>query len=80
MTLRAVYRLDRMYILIKIHRDKMGYTLTSVQTDKSGVISDRCVIENITVNERVARRIFNLIVKYKAFSCSICEIIEDLLC
>ena len=75
-----VYSIVGMKIIIKAVKEQDGYGIECIQLDSLYRITDRVHVRGITSDKRFINEIFSLIVKYKAFSCSICEIIEDLLC
>ena len=65
---------------VSLHCDDDVYSMRCVQIDRYARVTDAVFMRDFTSARHEALRIFNLIVKYKAFSCSICEIIEDLIC
>ena len=76
----SVYMLLDKKLILKLFKDSVEYGIICVQADNLCVTEDICRVSNISPNRRDAYRIFTRIVKYKAFSCSICEIIEDMIC
>ena len=76
----SVYGLGNKKLILKLFKDGAEYGILCVQTDRLGNTESSFKISDITPNKRFASEIFTRIVKYKAFSCSICEIIEDMLC
>ena len=76
----AAYSLENKKLIIRLFKNGMEYGISCAQIGYFGITEDKLYIENITPNKSLANKIFMRIVKYKAFSCSICEIIEDMIC
>ena len=76
----GVYTIVGKRIILRAVSVNGSYDIRCVQTDRYGRAEDTLVIKGVTDDRRAADRMIRLIVKYKAFSCSICEITEDLLC
>ena len=76
----GVYSIAGMKIITKVIKEQDGYGIECIQIDSLHRVTDRVHVRSITSDKRFINEIFSLIVKYKAFSCSICEIIEDLIC
>ena len=76
----SVYRLGKKKLILSLFKNGAEYGILCVQTDHLGNTESAFKVSDITSSKRFASEIFTRIVKYKAFSCSICEIIEDMLC
>ena len=76
----GVYTIVGKRIVLRAVKVNDSYDIRCVEADRYGRTCDAFVIQDVTTDHRTAMRIIRLIVKYKAFSCSICEITEDLLC
>ena len=76
----SVYRLGKKKLILRLFKNGAEYGILCVQTDRLGNTESSFKVSDITPSKRFASEIFTRIVKYKAFSCSICEIIEDMLC
>ena len=76
----AVYSLENKKLILRLFKNRTEYGISCTQISDMGITEDKCYIENVTTNKRLINNIFTRIVKYKAFSCSICEITEDMIC
>ena len=76
----SVYRLGKKKLILRLFKNGPEYGILCVQTGHLGNTESSFKVSDITPSKRFASEIFTRIVKYKAFSCSICEIIEDMLC